>query len=64
MITTQTIPELLVTTRGNQAEVARQLDVNRSTVMKYARDNNATGHIIVNGCLMVKTAKKLRSRHG
>ena len=49
MITTQTIPELLVTTRGNQAEVARQLDVNRSTVMKYARDNNATGHIIVNG---------------
>ncbi|WP_208952279.1 HTH domain-containing protein [Rahnella sp. ChDrAdgB13] len=64
MITTQTIPELLIATRGNITELARRLDVNRSTVMKYARDNNATGHIIVNGCLMVKTAKKQRSRHG
>lgn len=62
MINTQTIPELLITTRGNITELARRLDVNRSTVMKYARDNNATGHIIVNGRLMVKTAKKLRGR--
>jgi DNA-binding NtrC family response regulator len=60
----KTIPELLVTTRGNQSEVARILDVNRSTIMKYARDHAATSHAIINDRLMVKTSKKGSERHG
>lgn len=51
--TIQTIPELLVTTRGNIASLARQLNSNRGTIRKYARDFNATQHAIVNGVLMV-----------
>lgn len=57
-INIQTIPDLLVTTRGNQSEVARILEVNRSTVMKYARDRGAVGHIVVNGRLMVRTVRR------
>lgn len=51
--TIQTIPELLVTTRGNITELAQQLNCNRATVRKYARDFNATQHAIVNGILMI-----------
>lgn len=49
----QTIPELLVKTRGNQTEVARMLNANRGTIRKYARDSKAQGHAIVNGILMI-----------
>lgn len=51
--TIQTIPELLVTTRGNITSLARQLNASRSTIHKYARDFNANQHAIVNGVLMV-----------
>lgn len=61
-ITTQTIPELLVKTRGNQTEVARLLDCNRGTVAKYIYDKDATQHIIVNGRLMVDASGKGQGR--
>lgn len=48
-----TIPELLVKTRGNQAEAARLLGATRTTVHKYARDVDAKEHVIVNGVLMI-----------
>ncbi|QUG75992.1 protein ninH [Erwinia sp. E602] len=51
--TLSTIPELLVVTRGNQTEAARQLNSNRATVKKYSRDFQATHHAIVNGVLMI-----------
>lgn len=37
----QTIPELLICTRGNQTEVARILNCNRATVRKYIDDKDA-----------------------
>ncbi|MGK3384753.1 protein ninH, partial [Escherichia coli] len=37
--TIQTIPELLIQTRGNQTEVARMLSCARGTVLKYNRDS-------------------------
>lgn len=49
----QTIPELLIQTRGNQTEVARILKCNRATVKKYANDKDAKMHVIVNDVLMV-----------
>lgn len=49
----QTIPELLICTRGNQTEVARILNCNRATVRKYVDDKDAKKHAIVNGVLMV-----------
>lgn len=49
----KTIPELLIATYGNKAEVARQLSCDRSTVKRYARDNECKHHAIVNGVLMV-----------
>jgi hypothetical protein len=52
-ITVQTIPEVLVTTRGNMTEAARILHANRITVAKYARDFDAKHHAIVNGVLMI-----------
>lgn len=61
-IATQTIPELLVKTRGNQTEVARLLDCNRGTVAKYIYDKDATQHVIVNGRLMVDASGKGQSR--
>lgn len=61
-IATQTIPELLVKTRGNQTEVARQLDCNRGTVAKYIYDKDATQHVIVNGRLMVDASGKGQGR--
>ncbi|YCI31064.1 phage NinH family protein [Erwinia sp. PK3-005] len=51
-ITIQTIPELLVTTRGNITELARQLNANRATVTKFIYDKNAERHAVVNGILM------------
>lgn len=51
--TIQTIPELLIKTRGNQTEVARILKSNRATIRKYHRDKDAKLHAIVNGVLMV-----------
>nr|DAG73126.1 MAG TPA: NinH protein [Caudoviricetes sp.] len=52
--TIQTIPELLIQTRGNQTEVARMLSCARGTVLKYNRDSKGERHVIVNGVLMVK----------
>lgn len=49
----QTIPEVLVTTRGNQMEAARLLSANRATIKKYSRDFDGKQHAIVNGVLMV-----------
>ncbi|WNN42816.1 protein ninH [Winslowiella toletana] len=49
----QTIPELLIKTRGNQTELARILKSNRTTIRKYHRDKKARFHAIVNGVLMV-----------
>ena len=52
-----TIPALLVKTRGNQTEAARVLGTTRSTIHKYARDIDATEHVIVNGVLMINRGK-------
>ncbi|EPY5879251.1 protein ninH [Escherichia coli] len=49
----QTIPELLICTRGNQTGVARILNCNRATVRKYIGDKEGKRHAIVNGVLMV-----------
>lgn len=62
-ITVQTIPELLVKTRGNQSEVALQIGVTRTTVKKYSRDTQAKYHIIKDGRLMVLSMRKDK-RHG
>ena len=56
----QTIPELLIQTRGNQTEVARMLSCARGTVLKYNRDSKGERHVIVNGVLMVKQGKRGR----
>lgn len=58
--TIQTIPELLIQTRGNQTEVARMLSCARGTVLKYNRDSKGERHVIVNGVLMVKQGKRGR----
>ncbi|WP_346827275.1 protein ninH [Serratia inhibens] len=57
---TQTIPELLVTTRGNMTELGRQLQCRRETIREYVRDFKAERHCIVNGVLMTKTKQKGR----
>ncbi len=57
--TIQTIPELLIQTRGNQTEVAR-ISCARGTVLKYNRDSKGERHVIVNGVLMVKQGKRGR----
>ncbi|EER8075837.1 protein ninH [Escherichia coli] len=49
----QTIPELLICTRGNQTEVARILNCSRNTVRKYTGDKEGKRHAIVNGVLMI-----------
>ncbi len=56
--TIQTIPELLIQTRGNQTEVARMLSCARGTVLKYNRDSKGERHVIVNGVLMIKQGKR------
>ncbi|MFV7955680.1 phage NinH family protein [Escherichia coli] len=58
--TIQTIPELLIQTRGNQTEVARMLSCARGTMLKYNRDSKGERHVIVNGVLMVKQGKRGR----
>lgn len=49
----QTIPELLVETRGNMAAVGRMTGIARQTVKCYSRDVDGKKHAIVNGVLMV-----------
>ncbi|WP_338637014.1 protein ninH [Erwinia persicina] len=49
----QTIPEMLINTRGNQTEVARMLKSSRGTIRKYVNDRKAQRHAIVNGTLMI-----------
>lgn len=49
----QTIPEMLIKTRGNQTEVARMLKSSRGTIRKYVNDRKAQRHAIVNGTLMI-----------
>lgn len=59
--TIKSIPEHLVDTRGNIAEVARRLSCDRRTVKRYARDNECKHHAIVNGVLMVHQGGRGRS---
>jgi hypothetical protein len=61
-ITVQTIPELLVSTRGNQTEVMRILNSSRNTIRKYARDIEGKHHVVHNGFLMVKAVPKPRGK--
>jgi len=49
----QTIPELLIKTRGNMSAVGRIAGIARQTVKCYARDFEGKKHAIVNGVLMV-----------
>lgn len=49
----KTIPDMLIETYGNQAEVARRLNCSRNTVLKYVGDKTGKMHAIVNGVLMV-----------
>lgn len=41
-----TIPNLLTKHRGNQSKVSKILNVNRSTVRKYAHDTHGHHHIV------------------
>ncbi|HEI8866106.1 TPA: protein ninH [Serratia odorifera] len=54
----KTIPDMLVETRGNMAEVARRLGINRSTVYKYAYDRTAQLHVVVNGVFMAAIGRR------
>lgn len=61
----KTIPELLVTTRGNQTKVGEILGISRHTVREYARDFEAKKHIVINGVLMVAQGNRgIRSKGG
>ncbi|MCC3703614.1 helix-turn-helix domain-containing protein [Rouxiella badensis] len=51
-INVKTIPDLLVSTRGNQAQLARILGVSRLTLKKYVNDRKAEEHAVINGVLM------------
>ncbi|WP_338577001.1 protein ninH [Erwinia sp. E_sp_B01_1] len=51
--TVSSIPEMLVSARGNQTLVAELLGASRGTIRKYARDFKAEHHAIVNGTLMI-----------
>lgn len=51
----QTIPDLLIGTRGNMSELARNLNCQRQTIAVYARDFKAERHCVLNGILMTKT---------
>ncbi|WP_272516562.1 hypothetical protein [Providencia sp. PROV209] len=55
-----TIPELLIKTYGNMAEVSRCLGCYRATVKKYSTDVKAENHAVINGRLM--TMYKTRER--
>ncbi|HHS9775844.1 TPA: protein ninH [Raoultella ornithinolytica] len=61
MFKVQTIPELLVVTRGNITEVARMTNSHRETIKKYSRDFTANYHIVINGKLMVCQGKRGKS---
>ncbi|HCB1065395.1 phage NinH family protein [Klebsiella quasipneumoniae] len=61
MFKVQTVPELLVVTRGNITEVARMTNSDRNTIRKYARDFSAANHIVINGRLMVCQGKRGKS---
>ena len=57
-VTIQTIPELLVQTRGNITEVARIINTHRTTVKKYHKDTKPERHAIINGVLMVNQGNR------
>ncbi|HHC3788125.1 protein ninH [Klebsiella pneumoniae] len=52
------IPALLITHRGNQHAVTRQLGISRNTVRKYAEDSEMKRHIIIDGVLFVIACRK------
>ena len=65
--TVTTIPEMLVSARGNQTLVAQMLGANRATIKKYARDFKTEHHAIVNGTLMInrgQLGEHKRKNHG
>ncbi|CAG9429040.1 hypothetical protein NVI2019_PEGOAJLN_02960 [Providencia alcalifaciens] len=55
-----TIPELLIKTYGNMAEVSRYLGCYRATVKKYSKDINAEGHVVINGRLMTTCKTRVK----
>ena len=58
--TVTTIPQMLISTYGNQTEVAKRLKCNRNTVRKYVDDKTRRFHSVVNGVLMVSTTGSKR----
>lgn len=60
----QTIPELLVQTRGNMSAVGRIAGIARQTVKCYARDFEGKKHAIVNGVLMVAQGNRGPRKRG
>lgn len=58
--TVTTIPQMLISTYGNQTEVAKRLKCNRNTVRKYVDDKTGRFHSVVNGVLMVSTTGRKR----
>lgn len=54
-ISALTIPAALANDGISQMELARQLGVDRSTILKYKDDIDGAGHAIVNGMLMTRT---------
>ncbi len=58
--TIQTIPELLIQTRGNQTEVARMLSAQEEQCSSTTETAKGERHVIVNGVLMVTPGKKGR----
>jgi len=57
---TYTVAELLLSHRRNKAALARRLNVNRSTILKYEKDTDFSRHAVVNNVLMIKTTPKRR----
>lgn len=55
-----TIPDMLVASYGNITTVANQLDRQRNTVRKYARDFKGKQHRVIDGVLFTvgKTGRK------
>ena len=54
-----TVRDLLVTTRGNQSEAARQLGVRRETLRKYIDDKKGRYHRIIDGRLFTARVSNL-----
>ena len=60
----QTIPELLIQTRGTMSAVGRMTGIARQTVKNYARDFEGKKHAIVNGVLMVAQGNRGSRKQG